>query len=837
MNITERLKLLSTTALAGLCAAAVAAPAWAQDADDDVDEIQEVADEISQQTDDRIVITGSRLRRDTYSSVAPLQIVDAETVREAGLIDTQQILKQQTVVTGVQLDTDLNTTGGFVTNGGPGGSGVSLRGLGQDRTLILINGRRLAPSGAEGAPSAPNVNLIPSSLIQRVETLLDGASSVYGSDAIAGVQNIILRSEFDGFEIEGFASIPEEEGGRSTRFSLLYGKSFDRGSITFAAEYRNQQEILMRDRDWTYSDDGVSCALDIEFLADGTEVRTCGGSITGIEFLTLGTPLGTGPEVAPGTGFFLPVPSGTSNTYLTRSSFLEGDDNILPRTNQISIFTTADHDVDVLGHETNFYVEASYFNSRIDARSGFHGQMFPTVPATNPFNPFGAAALPVIALPIPRGNTEIDQQQTRLFGGARGAFLDESWNYETYFGYTRTTGYSRRPSILEPQLELSLRTSRDDGTGNIICGELDPISEFFSFITIENCVPVNLFAPSLYDPNNPQFATQEETDYLTGVRTVYTEIEQEIAGGFVTGDLFELPGGTVGAVFGVEWRRDGIDSGTDDNAQRGLTAAFFSDGRTIGSVWLREAYAEIELPLLSGAPFAEELTVNLAGRIVDHEFFDTTSVYSVKGAYAPVDWFTIRATYGTSFRAPNARELFLGGQSGFVGGTTDPCVVPVAAATGGVYNPANDNRSQTVINNCLAEGNALGIANLPFTLGLGGAAGIQSFRTGNQDLDPERSTTLTAGFVFEQPVFTIFDARFSFNYYDIEVEDATITPGATFIFDGCYDTSAFPTQFCGNFARDPNTGFVPSLDITPFNLSTFGTTGCARSKPALSRHR
>ena len=150
---------------------------------------------------DEIVVTGSRLKRDTYSSVSPMQIITAEMSREVGLINPGDILQTSTASSGQQIDL---TFSGFVLDNGPGSSTANLRGLGEARTLVLVNGRRLAPGGAEGAPYAPNLNLVPGSLVQQYDILLDGASSIYGSDAIAGVANVILRKDFNGLEIEGY---------------------------------------------------------------------------------------------------------------------------------------------------------------------------------------------------------------------------------------------------------------------------------------------------------------------------------------------------------------------------------------------------------------------------------------------------------------------------------------------------------------------------------------------------------------------------------------------------------------------------------------------------------
>ena len=172
------------------------------------DEEESAAEEAAadDQEIEEIVTTGSRIARDTFSSISPLQVIDGETSRDLGLVDTAELLRQTTVVQGQQFTTGLSTSAGILTDNGPGSSTVSLRGLDAGRTLVLINGRRLAPAGVGGAPSAPDLNLVPGTLIDRVDVLLDGASSVYGSDAVAGVVNVILRSDFDGLQLDAYRS-------------------------------------------------------------------------------------------------------------------------------------------------------------------------------------------------------------------------------------------------------------------------------------------------------------------------------------------------------------------------------------------------------------------------------------------------------------------------------------------------------------------------------------------------------------------------------------------------------------------------------------------------------
>ena len=197
---------------------------------------------------EEVVVTGSRLKRDTYSSISPLQVITGQVSREIGQIDPSTILQESTAAAGAQVDITFT---GLVLDSGPGHSAINLRGFGGQRTLVLVNGRRLGPAGVEGAPVSPDLYMIPSALVQQYEILLDGASSVYGSDAIAGVANVILRRDFDGFEFEAYSQIPEEGGGEQNTLSATWGYNGDRGFVGVGVDYTQAASVARDDRPWT----------------------------------------------------------------------------------------------------------------------------------------------------------------------------------------------------------------------------------------------------------------------------------------------------------------------------------------------------------------------------------------------------------------------------------------------------------------------------------------------------------------------------------------------------------------------------------------------------------
>jgi iron complex outermembrane receptor protein len=234
-----------------LSCALFAAPVQAQDDDAVLEDEDDTVEEIT--------VTGTRIRRDEYSSPSPIQVLDVESGRQLGLSSIAEMLQRTTVANGNQIDATLNTNAGNSNateappTGGVGSSNVDLRGLGPERTLVLVNGRRMGSNGVRGAPSQPDINLIPFSMVERVEVLTEGVSAVYGADAVAGVVNVILRDEFEGFEVTANTESPSETGGNINQISMIAGAVSDRASLTFGAEFFDRQRVRVGDRDFSRS--------------------------------------------------------------------------------------------------------------------------------------------------------------------------------------------------------------------------------------------------------------------------------------------------------------------------------------------------------------------------------------------------------------------------------------------------------------------------------------------------------------------------------------------------------------------------------------------------------
>ncbi|NVE94759.1 TonB-dependent receptor domain-containing protein [Altererythrobacter lutimaris] len=921
---------------ASAIALVMGAPALAQDAEEPAEEVVEEEEEeqvdittggaVEEEFQGGITVTGSRIVRDTYSSISPLQVITTEQSRDVGLFDPVQILQRDESAAGQQIDATFQ---GFVLDNGPGSATLNLRGLGADRTLLLVNGRRLAPAGVEGAPVNPSINLLPASLIDRFDLLLDGASSIYGSDAVAGVGNIILRKDFDGLELFARGEINPQGAGEDFTISGAYGINLDRGFVGLGVEYDYRDTIRFRDRDFFQ---GCNEHLEVDengniFTIDERTRALVERDSFGGPFGQITTSANSSCKIESVTGRFVP-----NNTFLNSVFFQRGDtfDNLqffgLPgfATRENAFLDPLDfnfdgiRDVDdqdyngsnadlsrvFLSQQKLFnamaygeytlpgaanltpYFEANYSRARIRSDNAFQSFLFPDVPAENQFNPcnidaggadcraidnalfapfsggvpiwgpggffpgeptgVNVSVFPIISVEGDRNNVDVTQEQYRGVLGIKGdlPFIGSSWKFDASFVYSRSEGASVRRGVREDRLAFALGIDPTidfngdgiiDNTGDGIADDYSDLNQFGVFygdpgITpcdasalanptaaadglIEGCVPVNLFAPSLLATPIGDFATQAERDYLFGERSFDTVYEQKILSAFVTGNLFELQGGPVGAVVGAEYRKDSIDSDPNQVASNGLFFAFSQDLGAVGDKYIVEGFGELDLPLMAGKKMVEELTVNLSGRVTKEEFYGTNFTYSIKGGWRPVAPLLFKFSYGTSFRAPNLRENFLQAQQGFLT-LFDPCAVPNEAFELGVgYVAANETRPDEVLQNCEREGRdptQVGLA--PNTQPVQNTS-VRAISGGTFDIDPETSRSITAGFAFEEVIGDGFDVNIGLNYYDIKVKDSIIEPAEQFVINDCFlRTDGTRSPFCDRLTYDPLNGVVNSFD-------------------------
>jgi len=841
-NIWDRERLLRSTVLAGFAASGLAfAPAVAQDAvqtpsQEDCQPGEVLVDGVCEldSTEERIVVTGSRIARDEFSSASPIQVIDGEIARDLGFVDASDLLGQTTVVQGQQTTTGLSTSAGQLTDSGPGSASASLRGLDSGRTLVLVNGRRLAPAGVRGAPSAPDLNLIPGTLVERVEVLLDGASSVYGSDAVAGVVNYILRDDFDGIELDAFYTDPEMagNGGQQQVYSATMGVSNNRGSMAFAVEYSKTEGFTDREFGSFWEPYAGECNSFYWYGASGDVYESCSGSfgVGSTNFSGYGYGhFDPGANVAGWPAGWSPIPITadllTPGSVNGRNLLFwpeELDQTYSPDFERVTLYTIGEYDLDLYTAPT-LYFEASH--SRRNTTNSSIGQGRVRVPGSYIFNPFGTDGTLYYAT---RAENATEVSQTRLIGGLRGdlPFLEagtlSNWSYDMYASYSRSNGYDRVRGYYDmPRFHQTLNNSYIDGNGDAQCSSYTVPGETQQV----ECRPLNFFDGTFI--NTGRFADEADNEYFFPNRITNTVVEQSVITGFITGDLFELPAGPVSMVLGGEYRKDTITTETDAGAASGDFFGFFADPGSNGTRDLQEAFFEVEAPLLEDAPLVHELSVNLAGRYTDESNFGSESTYRVQALYAPTDWLRFRGTFGTSFRAPNLGEQFGGRVQGF-GNPNDPCRVPGLAVPlvdhdndpttdpRRFYDPTLDTRDPTVLQNCINGGGpynfpgvditSLGTQGLgtPTTVFLG--APTQVATGSNPNLDAETSEAVSAGFVFEQPWTDAFDLRFSATYFEIKVDGEVASLSATDIVALCYNSPGLTDTQCQYIQRDTSPG-------------------------------
>ena len=425
-----------------------------------------------------------------------------------------------------------------------------------------------------------------------------------------------------------------------------------------------------------------------------------------------------------------------------------------------------------------------------------------------------ATARMVAAIDGDRNIVDVEADQTRGVLGLRGdlPFMQagslDNWTFDLFGSYSKSTGESHRMGIRADRFDLAVgwNSSTNTPCDNDLMVEMDSD-------VAPGCVPVNGFAPSLYPVGEVvgDFATQAERDYLFDSRDFDTEYEQTIFSGYVTGDIFELPAGTVALGLGVEHRNDEINSIPDNVARDGLFFGFFSDGGAVGSKDTNEVFGEIELPIAANTPGFQELNLNFSTRYTDDEIYGGNSTYSVKLGWRPTESLLIRFTQGTAFRAPNLRELYLSNQTGF-GSIFDPCLIPETAwdPINGVYVPGGDSRNSTILQNCLAQG----VDPTAYYNGGFNAYSVEQSEGGSLTLDPEESESWSVGFAWDQPFTNAFDLSLSTTYYEIDVENTIIEPSGQFIVNDCYGSSTGNSAFCARIEREANVpGGTPFLNF------------------------
>ncbi|QJE73290.1 TonB-dependent receptor [Aerophototrophica crusticola] len=736
---------------------------------------------------EEIVVTGSRIARQDFVANSPVSTVTSEQIQATGSLAVEQVLNTLPQVVPGFTAASNNPSDGTAT--------VDLRGLGASRTLVLVNNRRFNPS-TKGSSSV-DLNNIPARLIERVEVVTGGASAVYGSDALAGVVNFILKDDFEGLEFNSQYNITEEGDGRQIDNSMIIGANFDngRGNVTAFASHYDRNRVLGADRDWA-------------------RISNAGGSATGRARFD-NVPLNPFPSRPTNAG--CPAAASTNLTFNADGSvrgFCNDLDlgpstdryNFAPVNNlqspaeRITAAFLSHYDVtDWL----QFTGEGFYSDSRRGA------QLAPTpltgalVPANNPFlSPTVRAAL--AARPDPNApvimrrrmeevGARVQDSSSKLFQGNFGfeAELPGGWRADTFFGYGRT---EFRDQILN-DVSRSRVAAALNAASTTSCGaavlRLAP-----------GCVPINFFGPTgSISPAGANYIRLNISDL-----TVY---ERYTINANVSGSVVELPAGDLGVAVGVEYREDTLTYTPDAAKAAGDIFGFNAEQPVDGKYDVSEIYAEAVVPLIADVPFAKYVGLELGVRYSDYSSIDSVTSYKLGGEWAPVDGVRFRGMYQRASRAPNVFELFQNGDQGFPA-ITDPC------STRNVNTGAVRTISAATRAFCTQQ---LGFDPVAANF-VQPNSQIEAFFFGNRNLKEETSDTYTIGGVF-QPDF-VPDLDLTVDYYSIKVKDyiGTIEGGIAGIVAACFASLDQTSAAC----RDPLIGDKVFRDATG-ELKARGTLG------------
>ncbi len=782
-----------------------------------------------------IVISGSRIKRDNYSSVAPLQIIRNDDSAIAGFTSTTEVL-QGTGVTGGQSQIN-NAFGGFVTDGGPGANTLGLRGFGPTRSLVLLNGRRLGPSGTRGSVGSSDLNVLPTAIIDRIEILKDGASSIYGSDAVAGVVNIITKRNINGFTGETRLSFPQGGGGEERRVSLVGGFVTDRAYVSGSYEYGERTNLTLGDRDWTqcntdYRRTSVNGVVgewgSLDFIDPKTGKPKCypisGTGSNGVTINTIGTNLrpGVGAPGSVGTSFNRWRPNPAVTTGLVGFEGVGGGANNLnvrdtfdPRMLNRSLISPASgHNLFVQGgmdlaalNGAEVYYELLY-NRRESSQTGYRQLSLdynfgsPLIPAglsgitfSPPQLTSGTRNVGIRAF-IGFGNDESSQSIdfARAVVGLRGPIAKTGWDYDVSFTRSDSRGKYTFETFFTDRLAQSLDVVAS-GTG-FVC--VNPAN---------GCVAAPALTPAVIGGQLPA----SWVNFVWGPATGVTKYTEDVAALSVTGSLFNVPYGKVKAAAGVESRRFKVDDTPSVAAQTGNLYNLTSGGITRGSDSANDVFAEIEVPLLAKLPFAHELIANVSGRWSEYKTFGSGSTYKVGALWSPVKWFSLRATNGTSYRAPALFEQYLAPTSGFASSQSDPCNNWDSPSLAGSIRSRN----------CQSEGLAPGFQATQ-SIRINGVGGAEA------GLKAETSKNTTVGFVLQPDLGAgRGDLSVAVDYFDIQVSNGVSQIGGVNILSRCYDDPQFRSG--GGFCRlvDPRNPSSQALTVKNgyVNLATDNVKG------------
>lgn len=755
---------------------------------------------------ERIEVTGSRIKRIGSMSPTPITVITGADLTNAGITNVADLLNKLPSST-VGLSPESTTSYIFAN----GLNQTDLRGLGSDRTLVLVNGRRFVPGTVDGG--AVDLNNIPAAMVERMEVITGGASAVYGSDAVAGVVNIITRKSTDGLELDASYTQPDQSGGEKSQFSLTYGADFanDKGNFIFNVT-RNQDKVLMANqRDATNTE--VRGIYDDRYTdgSDGITQRFTWEGQRKLNWLNYEGVFFGGPAgqyTFDGQGNVKPFNFGNGpiTSHPREANYCTGDacegyspiDSNMLRTPLERLVFNFSSEYN-LNDDHRIFTEFTHSDT---SANGFGSPVFHRGVEIKADNPFIRDDLRQVmtdgemdSIHLYRLSTEFDNRKynqdrntLRYLIGMEGSITDE-WGYSTYYqkgDLSNTTLWTGQ--IVNANWDAAIDAVRDE-EGNIVCRDQ----------SIAGCAPLNILGRDM--------ASQEALDFVGTSAGRTTEFTQEVVGLIVDGSLFEMPAGEVAVALSAEYRKETGETKPDVGLTKGLI--FGNESLPMkGEYDVTEFAAETSIPLLTEMPFVQDLSLDLAFRYMDYSQAGEHEAWKVGFNWDVVDDLKIRATSSRSVRAPIIGEMFSPQSQTF------ETIVDVCRETDINEGSHPENR----LKNCRAAGLPEGW-NPSANWDRGTRPG---YNQGNLDLKPEKSDDYTIGFVYTPS--QIEGLSLTVDYWSFEIDDVIASLEVSDAVRYCYDSVSLDNTFCQQFKRSEN-GDIDWFVQQSVNMASYKTSG------------
>lgn len=813
MTGTFRRYLLASTLFAGV----IGSPAFAQVAEPVQTSPDAQAAAAQSDSDVDIVVTGSRIARTDLELASPVNVIGQQEIqfRQPGTAD--DLLRN---LPGIRP-----SIGAGVNNGSDGSSTLNLRGIGEERTLVLLDGRRLTPYGLNGLTDTNN---IPVALIQRVEVLTGGASATYGADAVAGVVNFITKRDFSGVDASATYRISERGDAARFKADIVLGANFadGRGNVVISGGYTQANPLLHTAR--SIAAFPVSSTTGLFQGATAAQVTIFASPTNS----ALGLPASSfGAVVNPLTGLLQAATA--ADTYNTNNGTY-----FQTPLDRVNVYAAGHYEVT---DGVEFYTSAMFTRNRISTQlapsgtfsntyqlalnnpylpAGIRNQLcagFDTNPSVSGIQPISVAnctaaaavqggpgtagyiEIPVVAQRRfteygPRGNI-FESTMFQLQGGFRGQIVD-GVKYDLSAQYGETTQNQTRLNWGSfSKVQQSLRAYRD-ASGNIRCAD-----------TSNGCVPLNLFGAN-------GSITPQQLAFIDLDAIINRKVRQTVVTGSVSADLFTSPlaSSKIAVAVGGEYRK--ISASTQPDGPSQIQGEVLGTGaRTpadLGQYSVKEVFGEINVPLIEDRPFFYRLSAEAGIRYSDYTTTGGSTTWKAGGTWEPYQGFKFRGTYTVAVRSPNIQELYQSPVQGLGNLTVDPC--QGSGVTGGLATL------------CIATGAPAGtIGSIPSPT----STQINNTTSGNPNLDVERAKTYTLGGVISPSFLPGFSL--TVDYFNIRVRNAITQPAQSDILNGCYSATLNPSfqynAFCQLIARNPLTGSLNGAGETPGVILTYSNLG------------